>query len=171
MRRNTCLAIVAILGISVGIAKISVSGHSAQADEPDMATMKPIPFKLAKADEPLILLETMVDDKGPFRFVLDTGAGLTIIAPELAKKLDIKPNKQDKQDKATGAGGNLDIHFGTVRFLKVGETKVKGLRIGIMDLTGISKVIETEIDGIIGYNFLKKFRMTIDYPKQSVTFE
>ena len=40
-----------------------------------------------------------------------------------------------------------------------------------MDLTGISKVIQTDIDGIIGYNFLMKFRVTIDYRKQMVTFE
>lgn len=171
MRRKTCLAIVSILLISASIAMTSVSGHSAQADEPRRATTKPVPFKLAKPDKPLILLETMVDDKGPFRFLLDTGAGVTIISPESAKKLDIKPDNQDKPDKATGAGGNVEIQFGTVKSLKVGETQLDGLNVGIMDLTGISKAIETDVDGIIGYNFLKKFRVTIDYPKQTVTFE
>ena len=38
-------------------------------------------------------------------------------------------------------------------------------------MTGISKAIETEIDGIVGYNFLSKFRVLIDYPRQTVTFE
>jgi hypothetical protein len=40
-----------------------------------------------------------------------------------------------------------------------------------MDLTGIAKAIETDIDGIVGHNFLSKFRVSIDYPKQTVTFE
>ena len=153
---------------SINRAMIRVSRRSAQTDEPKMATTKPMPFKLAKRDAPLILLETKVDEKGPFRFVLDTGAGMTIISPELAKKLDIKPNNKDK---GTGAGGDVEVHFGTVKSLEIGGTQLEGLKVGVMDLTGISTAIETDIDGIIGYNFLKKFRVTIDYPKQMVTFE
>ncbi len=171
MQPKNCLAIVAILLISASAAMLSVSGHSAQADEPKQATAKPVPFKLAKPDKPLLILETTVNGKGPFRFVLDTGAGGTIISPELAKKLDIKPDNPEKPDKATGAGGTVEVHIGTVKSLKVGETQLEELKVGIMDLTGISKAIETEIDGIIGYNFLKKFRVIIDYPKQTVTFE
>ena len=149
----------------------SVSGHPAQGDEPEKVPALPVPFKLAKRDKPLILLETLVNDQGPFRFVLDTGAGGTIIAPELAKKLGVKADERAKPDKATGAGGQLEIRFGAVKSLEVGETKIKRLKVGIMDLAGISKAIETDIDGIIGYNFLKKFRVTIDYPKRTVTFE
>jgi hypothetical protein len=39
-----------------------------------------------------------------------------------------------------------------------------------MELAGISKAIETDIDGIIGYNLLRRSRVSIDYPKRSVTF-
>lgn len=40
-----------------------------------------------------------------------------------------------------------------------------------MDLTGISKAVENDIDGIVGYNFLRRFRVSIDYPRQTVAFE
>jgi hypothetical protein len=129
---------------------------------------KPVPFKLAKPDKPLILLETMVNGTGPYRFVLDTGAGLTMISPELAKRLDVRRNEAQK---AVGAGGSVPVHFGAVPSLAVGETRLEWLKVGIMGLTGIGKAIETDIDGIIGYNFLKRFRVSIDYPKQTVTFE
>jgi predicted aspartyl protease len=165
------IAILAILTIGVATAMSAIPAHSAQTDQPKKAAAKLVPFKLAKPDKPLILLETMVNGKGPFRFVLDTGAGVTIISPGLAKKLNIKPHKRKKPDKATGAGGTMQIQFGTVKSLKVGEARLERLKVGIMDLSGIGKAIETEIDGIIGYNFLKKFRVTIDYPKQTVTFE
>jgi predicted aspartyl protease len=147
---------------------ISVSGHSTQAAEVKQAATKAVPFKLAKPDKPLILLDTTVNGKGPSRFVLDTGAGLTMIAPELAKRLEIP---RDQARKAVGAGGSVAVHFGIVKTLAIGQTRLKGLKVGIMDLSGISKAIGTDIDGIVGYNFLSKFRVLIDYPRQTVTFE
>ena len=35
-----------------------------------------------------------------------------------------------------------------------------------MDLSGISKVCETDLDGIIGFNFLERYRVIIDYRAQ-----
>lgn len=158
----------AILGVLCIVAMMSIYGRWAQADEPRKSGSKPVTFRLAKPDKPLILLETMVNEKGPYHFVLDTGAGLTMISPELAKKVEIK---RDQAQKAVGAGGSVEVHFGTIKSLAIGETRLKELKVGIMDLTGISKAIETDIDGIVGYNFLSKFRVSVDYPKGTVTFE
>ncbi len=171
IRPMTCLAIAAFLVIAARIAMTSVPAHSAEADGPKKAAPKPVPFKLASPDKPLILLEAMVDEKGPFRFVLDTGAGGTIISPPLAKRLGIKPDKRSKPDKAVGAGGQVEVHPVRVKSLQVGEVRLEGLGAAILDLTGISKALGTDIDGILGFNFLSRFRVTIDYPKQTVTFE
>jgi predicted aspartyl protease len=147
---------------------LSALGRWTHAEEPGKSATKPVPFRLAKPDKPLILLETTVNGKGPYRFVLDTGAGLTMISPQLAKRAGVR---RDEAQKAVGAGGSVEVHFGTVKALAIGEMQIEGLKVGIMDLANISKAIETDIDGIVGYNFLSKFRVTIDYPKQTVTFE
>jgi predicted aspartyl protease len=168
MPQKSGLAIGVILFTSAVTAAMSGFAYSARLDGPEPAPMKPVPFKLAKPDKPLILVETMVNGKGRYRFVLDTGASLTMISPELAKKLDVQRNETQK---GVGAGGSVEVHFGTVKSLAIGETQLDGLMVEIMELTGISKAIETEIDGIVGYNFLKKFRVVIDYPRQTVTFD
>ena len=168
MRHKNCLVIVAVFCVTGVTSLIAGSGRQTQANEPKKPVANSVPFKLAKPDKPLILLETTVNGKGPFRFVLDTGAGLTMITSELGKKLDIK---SDEIQKAVGAGGSVQVRFGAVQSLSIGETRMDRLKVGIMDLTGIGKAIETDIDGIVGYNFLSKFRLTIDYPKQMVTFE
>ncbi|MHB8972965.1 MAG: retropepsin-like aspartic protease family protein [Pirellulaceae bacterium] len=129
---------------------------------------KPIPFQLAKPEKPLMLLAVLVNGEGPFHFVLDTGASLTIISPELADRLAIRRNESET---AIGAGGSIQAHFGTVQSLSVGDTRLEALQVGIIDLQGISQACETNLDGIIGYNFLNKFRVLIDYPNQTVTFE
>jgi predicted aspartyl protease len=144
---------------------------AASADDAGSVGAKPVPFSLAKPDKPLIILETIVDNEGPFRFVLDTGAGATVITPALAEKLNIESDRGQAPRRATGAGGSLDVRLGRVKSIRVGETRVEDLAVVIMDLTGIGQAIEMEIDGIIGYNFLKTFRVSIDYPQQTVSFE
>jgi hypothetical protein len=168
MRHKTCLAILVVLCITRVSGIPGLSGCWTQAEEPGKSASKPVPFRLAKPDKPLILLETTVNGKGPYRFVLDTGAGLTMISAELAKKVGVQ---RDKAQKAVGAGGSVEVHFGTVKALAIGETRIEALKVGIMDLSGISNAIDTDIDGIIGYNFLSRFRVSVDYPKQAVTFE
>src|SRR5262249_51153095 len=152
-------------------AVVHAPASPARADGPRREAARPIPFQLAKPDKPLILLETVVDGRGPFRFALDTGAGGTMISLQLARRLRIPPDGPGKAGKATGAGGSVEVRLGAVKSLKVGDARLDGLRVGIMDLGGIAQAIETDIDGILGYNFLKEFRVTIDYPKQTVTFE
>jgi predicted aspartyl protease len=170
MRCTICLVLVTVLGTSMDTTMTIASGDAPRGADLKRSIGKPVTFKLAKPDKPLIILETIVNEAGPFRFVLDTGASGTIISPELAKKLGIQPNK-DEPRKGAGAGGVVEVRGAMVKSFGVGETKLENLTVGIMDLAGLRKAIETEIDGIIGYNFLVKFRVTIDYPKQTVTFE
>ena len=47
-------------------------------------------FRLAGGAQPLILVPVEVNDHGPFEFILDTGAGTSLIATELAEKLKVK---------------------------------------------------------------------------------
>ena len=70
-----------------------------------------------------------------------------------------------------GAGGSVEMHFGAVTSLAIDATQVDDLKVGIMDLSALSKVCATNLDGIVGYNFLARFRVAIDYPNQTVTFE
>ena len=56
--------------------------------------------------------------------------------------------------------------------MKVGDVEAKNLQVGVLDLSHLMKsgCIE-EFAGIIGYNFVKDYRVTIDYPKQEIIFE
>src|SRR5436853_6789953 len=128
------------------------------------ATISPgsakIKFRLAGGAQPLILVPIHVNDRGPFDFILDTGAGTSLLASDLAKELELK-TVGSKEGQS--AGGKVSVSLAKVDSLAVGEAKLGDVDVGIVDLSQIGKTIGARIDGDLGYNFLKHFRVTINY--------
>lgn len=127
-----------------------------------------VKFRLAGGGQPLILVPVRVNDRGPFEFILDTGAGTSLLSTELAKQLEIKVLGSKE---GQSAGGKVSVSLGKVDSLAVGEAKVDDVDIGIVDLGHIAKTIGAKIDGDLGYNFLKLFRVSIDYRKSELGLE
>ena len=117
-------------------------------------------FRLAGGTQPLILLPVSVNERGPFDFILDTGAGTSLLSSDLAKQLEVKTIGSKE---GQSAGGKVSVSLAKVDSLKVGETKLDDVDVGIVDLSHIGKTIGATIDGDLGYNFLKHFRVTINY--------
>jgi predicted aspartyl protease len=136
------------------------------------ATLSPktakVKFRLAGGGQPLILLPVRVNGDGPFEFILDTGAGTSLLSSDLAKKLNIKIISTKE---GQSAGGKISVSLAKVDSLAVGQVKLDDVDVGIVDLGNIAKTIGTKIDGDVGYNFLKHFRITIDYHNCEIRFD
>jgi predicted aspartyl protease len=136
------------------------------------ATLSPssarVSFRLAGGAQPLILLPVQVNDRGPFDFILDTGAGTSLLSSDLAKQLEVKSiGSRDGQS----AGGNVSVSLAKLDSLAVGKTKLHAVDVGIVDLAQIGRTIGAKIDGDLGYNFLRYFRVTIDYRDCKILFD
>jgi len=74
------------------------------------ATLSPksakVKFRLAGDAQPLILLPVQVNGDGPFEFILDTGAGTSLLSSDLAKKLNIKIISTKE---GQSAGGKISV--------------------------------------------------------------
>lgn len=127
-----------------------------------------VKFRLAGGAQPLILLPIHVNDCGPFDFILDTGAGTSLLSTELAKRLDVKVVGSKE---GHSAGGEVSVFLGKIDSLAVGEIKLRDVDVGIVDLSQIAKTIGANVDGDLGYNFLKHFRITIDYGDCQIRFD
>jgi len=125
-------------------------------------------FRLAGGAQPLILLPVHVNDRGPFDFILDTGAGTSLLSSELAKQLE---TKVIGSKEGQSAGGKISVSLAKVDSISVGETKLHDVDVGIVDLAQIGETIGAIIDGDLGYNFLKHFRVTIDYRDCEIRFD
>lgn len=74
------------------------------------ATLSPkrakVKFRLAGGAQPLILVPVHMNDHGPFHFILDTGAGTSLLSPELSKQLEVKITGSKE---GQSAGGKVSV--------------------------------------------------------------
>jgi predicted aspartyl protease len=127
-----------------------------------------VKFRLAGGAQPLILVPVQVNDSGPFEFILDTGAGTSLLASELAAQLGIEILGMKEGQTA---GGKVSVSLAKVDSLAVGEAKLDNVDVAVVDLDHLGKTVGATIEGDIGYNFLKHFRITIDYRTNEIRFE
>jgi predicted aspartyl protease len=119
-----------------------------------------VKFHLAGGAQPIILVPVHVNDEGPFDFVLDTGAGTSLLVPAVAKSLKIETSGAKE---AQTAGGKVAVALGRVRSLSLGDCRLSDVEVGMVDLSHIARTVGANIDGDLGYNFLRHFRLMIDY--------
>src|SRR5436305_15206781 len=89
-----------------------------------------VKFRLAGGAQPLILLPAHVNGRGPSDFILDTGAGTSLLSSELAKQLEVEiVGSKEGQ----GAGGRVSVSLGKVDSLGVGETNLPDVDVGTVE--------------------------------------
>jgi predicted aspartyl protease len=93
--------------------------------------------------------------------VLDTGASLTIIATDIMGRLGYDPANPtlDRQRIVTSSGIEYAPRA-TVRFATAIGQKVANLEVLCHDLPP-----ESGVDGLLGFNFLRHFKLTIRFRK------
>jgi predicted aspartyl protease len=126
------------------------------------ATRSEVAFRLAAPTKPLVMVPAFVNGRGPYSFIVDTGASATVLSPALADALGID---RAENPAMTGAGGMLQSVVGRVTSFAVGGAVLQDLSVVVSDfLEHIGQTVGTAVDGVVGYNFLRGFRVTIDYP-------
>jgi predicted aspartyl protease len=126
-------------------------------------THSEVAFRLASPTKPLVMVPVVVNGRGPFAFAVDTGASATVLSPGLADTLGIG---RGESAAMTGAGGMLQATVGRVTSLAIGGAALDDLTVVVSDFLGpIGQAVGTRVDGVVGYNFLREFKVTIDYPE------
>jgi hypothetical protein len=102
-----------------------------------------------------LLLVTYLNGQGPFRLILDPGAGMTVIALRVARHLGLDPQQPLR----------LDIEV-------EGQQIAKGLGALARQLLEEAKMEDgTVIDGLLGRNWLRHWVVTIDFERQLLYLE
>ncbi|MGQ0560108.1 MAG: pepsin/retropepsin-like aspartic protease family protein [Sphingosinicella sp.] len=138
--------------------------------------MDAVPFVHPSADIPLIVLEARIEQSEPVRVLLDTGAAApfdVMISPSVAARLPQRP-ADARTAASTGAVGSARVSFTArpIREFSLGGHTFRNLRGGVTQaLDTVSGQLRTRIDAIIGYHFLERRSIAIDYRRLTVDLE
>ena len=127
-----------------------------------------VQFRLSR-EVPLIIVRCVVNGRGPFNFAVDTGASVTVISPGVARQAGVALD--GARAKATGADGHMEARMARLKSLEIGKTQAKNLQVAIMGLATLNRSTRLKLGGIVGYNMLKRFRVTIDYAERKMILE
>ena len=134
---------------------------------PSSAASTCVATKLATTTLPLVLVNVRVNGKGPYTFFVDTGATITVVGAPLARALHLP--LIETPVRALGAGGRFDARA-SYAAIALGEVRQGRVLVGVVDLAQIRGAVGP-VDGVIGYNFLRSYRVVIDYPGHELCLE
>lgn len=126
-----------------------------------MSKVEKIPFTLDR-EIPLIAVDVFINKKGPFKFAVDTGASMTIASPTTARRAGVcLDNAQNA--RSLGVDGPQDIKIAWINTFQVGTIVTTQLEVGVSTLRPLNQGARLKLQGILGYNFLRYFTLSIDY--------
>jgi hypothetical protein len=137
-----------------------------RADEPKKSEPKKsdaksfqVPYRFTAFNH--VMIRAKINGKGPFNFIVDTGAPALFVATEVCDKLGVKADK-----KGWGTFDRFEIEGGVVLEKAKGRVETPFQLEGMngMGLAG------AELHGMIGYNLLAKFRMEFDFSRNKMTW-
>ncbi|MFW9993767.1 MAG: retropepsin-like aspartic protease [Candidatus Odinarchaeota archaeon] len=125
-----------------------------------------VPFEYLDGDTHLVTINVNIDDKGSFPFILDTGAGGSIINTDLAKHLQLP--LETSEIKAKSPAGLIDTHVAKIKEFKIPFKTYTNMSLIAIPLSHLAKNKNPVLGGIIGFDILKDFDLIIDYPNKRV---
>jgi predicted aspartyl protease len=127
-----------------------------------------VALEFAGPNEAALIVPVFINGQGPFSFVLDTGATITCISATLAEELALP--RQPGGGIGAGIGGAERVGIVRIDSLRVGDTTAHGMTGCAIDLTQIRRM-GAAIDGLVGLNFLREFRVTLDFRNNVASFD
>jgi predicted aspartyl protease len=104
-----------------------------------------------------VVASVMVDGKGPFRFIIDTGANHSTVSPQLAAILGLDASVRQSMH-VIGVTGSADVESVPIERLQAGDLVISDTRFPV-----IRSPIMAGADGILGAAGLQDERLLVDF--------
>jgi predicted aspartyl protease len=149
-----CLQVALLAADAVSPQPVSAPPESVSAPA-DPATSFATPTRLDRVGR--VVAPVIIDGKGPFRLVVDTGASHSTFSPQLVAALGLKPSL-DAPLLLNGVTGVAQVPTVTVERIQAGDMVVKNARVPV-----VLSSIMAGADGILGVAGLPNQRILVDF--------
>jgi len=124
-----------------------------------------VPFQLVNQN--YITLPVRLNDKTTRTFVLDTGAGISVVSHSLCPELGCAQHGEQKGKRMSGQ--ELSIPLTTMKSVAVGGHEQRDMPLGLFDMDKLMP--GTDIVGILSLQYFKTRPFTIDFERHMIVFE
>ena len=132
---------------------------TAQPSTPALTADSTLPARMLRGY--LMIVGVMIDDCGPFDFVVDTGTNATLLDPQLARELGL--HARDRlQLESLSSSASVPRYF--LQKLRVGPAIISNSEALAVPLTQL-KALDPRIRGILGMNVLLHFSFRLDFDR------
>jgi predicted aspartyl protease len=138
-----------------------------QSESPEQNTAEEAPLFASPSSQDRagrIVAPVMINGRGPFRFVVDTGANTSVLSPALAKELGLELSVESGI-VVSGVTGRTVVGSVPIATLEVGALKMSNLNLPVIGsaLAGV--------DGILGVDGFADLRLTVDFGNDTVKID
>jgi predicted aspartyl protease len=106
-----------------------------------------------------MILPVSINGQGPFRFMIDTGANVSCVSQKLAEQLSLEAASPARVHTVVGVRSRPRV---TISHLEIGGRVRRTVRAPALSFRG------TDIDGLLGVDWLKGQRLVLDFKRQNL---
>lgn len=162
MQRTDCF-IVTLLAAFLSVARVQAQEEFVN---PPAKLITQFPFRQFSGG--VVVVRARLNDlKDTLNFILDTGSGGISLDSLTVAELKIPNSPSDKTIR--GIAGIRTVNFSNNNTLRLPGLDVENLNFHINDYEILSSVYGEHVDGIIGYSFLNRYIVKIDYDSLKIS--
>lgn len=152
-----------VMGIACAgtqVAPGAVAHPPATGQSPHSEALYAAPSRVDRAGR--VLAAVTIDGRGPYRFILDTGANTSAVARRLVEAvgLQIDPEALIQVNGVTGSAMLPAVRIGTLR---AGDIELRNVRLPVL-----ADHVFAGADGILGVEGLQAARIDVDFARDRV---
>jgi len=128
-----------------------------------------LPFRLEGPGGAALVVSAYLGGRGPYDLILDTGATFTCVDDALARELGLR-ERAGAIGAGVGVGGAGRVRLYALDSIRVGAATAIDLTVCGLDLAAL-RAVSPDTRGLLGLNFLKSFRVALDFERRVVRLE
>jgi predicted aspartyl protease len=125
----------------------------------DLTVRTGVLLKTSVAGHALVLNNVFLNGAGPFRMLIDTGNASSIVRPEIARRLNLKPAYSVDQASVAGVRRVPVAILDEVHAGSVSDRSVEAI---------IGDVFQSGVDGVLGESWLVRHDYLLDYRNRRI---